>query len=110
MGNDNDTDTFGCLTLRVEHITLHKKLNKEKFVVEFDFFGKDSVMYKNKLPVGQAVYKYLQSFINEKGPLEQVFDHVTVSCVFMTFLKHELLIILLQFHIALCYIDESVCF
>ncbi|KAJ8370515.1 hypothetical protein SKAU_G00105430 [Synaphobranchus kaupii] len=48
---DETADTVGCCSLRVEHITLHRQLDTNKYVVEFDFLGKDSIRYYNKVPV-----------------------------------------------------------
>lgn len=54
-GNEKEegetADTVGCCSLRVEHITLHEKLEGNECVVEFDFLGKDSIRYYNKVPV-----------------------------------------------------------
>ncbi len=57
-GNEKDedsADTVGCCSLRVEHITLHRRLDGEEHVVEFDFLGKDSIRYYNKVPVEKQV-------------------------------------------------------
>ncbi|XP_042352155.1 DNA topoisomerase I, mitochondrial [Plectropomus leopardus] len=48
-------DTVGCCSLRVEHITLHERLEGNECVVEFDFLGKDSIRYYNKVPVIKKV-------------------------------------------------------
>lgn len=54
-GNEKEegetADTVGCCSLRVEHITLHPQLDGSECVVEFDFLGKDSIRYYNKVPV-----------------------------------------------------------
>ncbi|KAG7246209.1 hypothetical protein CRUP_003802, partial [Coryphaenoides rupestris] len=54
-GNEKEegetADTVGCCSLRVEHITVHDRLDGSDFVVEFDFLGKDSIRYYNKVPV-----------------------------------------------------------
>ena len=45
-GNEKDedqADTVGCCSLRVEHIELHDEKDGNEFVVEFDFLGKDSI-------------------------------------------------------------------
>ena len=42
-GNEKDedqADTVGCCSLRVEHITLHEEKDGKEWVVEFDFLGK----------------------------------------------------------------------
>lgn len=58
-GNEKEegetADTVGCCSLRVEHITLHKQLDGSDNVVEFDFLGKDSIRYYNKVPVIRKV-------------------------------------------------------
>lgn len=58
-GNEKDegetADTVGCCSLRVEHITLHEKLDGSECVVEFDFLGKDCIRYYNKVPVIKKV-------------------------------------------------------
>lgn len=46
---------MGCCSLRVEHINLYPKLDDQEFVVEFDFLGKDSIRYYNKIPVEKRV-------------------------------------------------------
>ena len=40
---DEEADTVGCCSLRVEHIELHQEKDGYKYVVEFDFLGKDSM-------------------------------------------------------------------
>lgn len=60
-GNEKEegesADTVGCCSLRVEHITLHEQLEGSECVVEFDFLGKDSIRYYNKVPVIKKVNK-----------------------------------------------------
>ena len=99
VGNENETDIVGCCTLRRENITLpdvheneHDETENEDVVVEFDFIGKHNVRYHKNVPVKRAVYRNLRDFV--QGDTAQVFDQVTVSCIFMTFLKHKQLIIL----------------
>lgn len=46
---------MGCCSLRVEHIKLHPELDGQEYVVEFDFLGKDSIRYYNKVPVEKRV-------------------------------------------------------
>lgn len=58
-GNEKEegetADTVGCCSLRVEHIKLHPKLDGQENVVEFDFLGKDSIRYYNKVSVEKPV-------------------------------------------------------
>ena len=66
-GNEKEegetADTVGCCSLRVEHITLHPKLDASECVVEFDFLGKDSIRYYNKVPVIKKVKEHHSFFI-----------------------------------------------
>lgn len=66
-GNEKEegetADTVGCCSLRVEHITLHDKLDISECVVEFDFLGKDSIRYYNKVPVIKKVKEQHLFFI-----------------------------------------------
>lgn len=58
-GNEKEegetADTVGCCSLRVEHINLYPKLDDQEYVVEFDFLGKDSIRYYNRIPVEKRV-------------------------------------------------------
>ena len=40
---DEQADTVGCCSLRVEHIELVEQRGDQEFIVEFDFLGKDSI-------------------------------------------------------------------
>ncbi|KAI6230173.1 DNA topoisomerase I [Aphelenchoides fujianensis] len=61
-------DTVGCCSLRCEHVKLHDEKDGQKYVVEFDFLGKDSIRYQNGVPVEKQVFKNLKLFKkNEKG-------------------------------------------
>lgn len=57
---------MGCCSLRVEHITLHKHQDGQDYVVEFDFLGKDSIRYYNKVPVEKQV-STASSFVFANG-------------------------------------------
>ncbi|KAI0233389.1 DNA topoisomerase 1 [Lamellibrachia satsuma] len=75
-GNEKDedqADTVGCCSLRVEHIKLHEKLDDKEFVVEFDFLGKDSIRYYNKVSVEKRVFKNLLLFTDNKQGSDDVF-------------------------------------
>ena len=54
VGNEkgeDEADTVGCCSLRVEHISL-----AEEGKVTFDFLGKDSMRYYNTVDVLPIVY------------------------------------------------------
>ena len=72
VGNEkgeDETDTVGITSLRVEHIDLQDN-NK----IKLDFLGKDSVKYQNTVQVDQIIYDNIKSFIANKDPYDQVFD------------------------------------
>ncbi|XP_069824649.1 DNA topoisomerase 1-like isoform X2 [Dendropsophus ebraccatus] len=79
-GNEKEegetADTVGCCSLRVEHIKLYPELDGEKHVVEFDFLGKDSIRYYNKVPVEKKVFKNLQLFMENKQEEDDLFDRL----------------------------------
>lgn len=82
-GNEKEegetADTVGCCSLRVEHITLHEKLEGNECVVEFDFLGKDSIRYYNKVPVIKKVFKNLNLFMENKEPGDDLFDRLNTQ-------------------------------
>ena len=88
-GNEKDedeADTVGCCSLRVEHIKLHKDVEGVgEHVVEFDFLGKDSIRYQNKVAVEKQVYKNLTLFVENKNPDDELFDRLNVSQSFLFF-------------------------
>ncbi|XP_053175969.1 DNA topoisomerase I, mitochondrial [Scomber japonicus] len=82
-GNEKEegetADTVGCCSLRVEHITLHEQLEGSECVVEFDFLGKDSIRYYNKVPVIRKVFKNLKLFLEDKEPGDELFDRLNTT-------------------------------
>uniref|UniRef100_A0A8C7Y3P6 DNA topoisomerase 1 n=1 Tax=Oryzias sinensis TaxID=183150 RepID=A0A8C7Y3P6_9TELE len=72
-------DTVGCCSLRVEHINLYPENEGQEYVVEFDFLGKDSIRYYNKVPVEKRVFKNLQLFMENKEPDDDLFDRLNTS-------------------------------
>jgi DNA topoisomerase-1 len=81
-GNEKDedtADTVGCCSLRTEHINLYEKIDDKEYVVEFDFLGKDSIRYYNKVPVDKRVYKNLFLFKQNKNDGDDLFDRLNTS-------------------------------
>ncbi|XP_015608843.1 DNA topoisomerase I, mitochondrial isoform X2 [Cephus cinctus] len=81
-GNEKDedqADTVGCCSLRVEHISLHEQKDGREYVVVFDFLGKDSIRYYNEVPVEKRVYKNLQLFMENKSPSDDLFDRLNTT-------------------------------
>ncbi len=80
--DDDEADTVGCCSLRVEHI----KLQEEGHLLTMDFLGKDSMRhfqtYKLEEQYGEIgikVYENFKKFCHGKKPDAEVFDQLTVS-------------------------------
>jgi len=63
----------------VEHIKLHEEYDGQQFVVEFDFLGKDSIRYYNRVEVEKRVFKNLQLFMENKQDGDDLFDRLNVN-------------------------------
>ena len=73
--DEDEADTVGASTLRVEHIKV------KDGTVEYDFLGKDSVPWqKTDRPLPQ-VLKNLEEFKKGKSPDAEVFHEITSSMV-----------------------------
>jgi len=65
--NDDEADTVGCCSLRVEHIKL-KQEGQGELDIELEFLGKDSMQYKQTTDfsaygdIGRLVKAYYSSF------------------------------------------------
>lgn len=68
---DDEADTVGVTSLRVEHIEL-----LDNNTVNLDFLGKDSVRFNRKLVVDPQVYKNLKEFIQKKSKDSDLFDKI----------------------------------
>ncbi|XP_029324435.1 DNA topoisomerase 1, partial [Mus caroli] len=55
------------------------ELDGQEYVVEFDFPGKDSIRYYNKVPVEKRVFKNLQLFMENKQPEDDLFDRLNTG-------------------------------
>lgn len=85
---DEEADTVGCCSLRVEH--LHFDPNNEggdNMEIELEFLGKDSMLYKQTIDFGDAMYNdnngmgskvfdNLKGFCSKKKKSEEVFDAI----------------------------------
>merc|ERR1711884_624703 len=76
---DEQADTVGCCSLRVEHIELHEQKDGKEYVVEFDFLGKDSIRYNNEVPVDKKVWKNVKLFQDNKKDGDDLFDRLNTS-------------------------------
>jgi DNA topoisomerase-1 len=78
VGNEKDeeeADTVGCCSLRVEHVTLI-----EPDTIKFDFLGKDSMRYQNTVKVTELILKNMKKFCKGKKKDAEIFDKLTVFC------------------------------
>jgi DNA topoisomerase I len=70
---EDEADTVGCCSLRCEHVTLEQP----NFLI-FDFLGKDSIRYYNRVAVETQVFKNIRIFKENKTDDDNLFDRVTV--------------------------------
>ncbi len=71
--NEDEADTVGASTLRVEHV----KFNPEH--IELDFLGKDSVKWDKELPIAEAdpaFVKNMREFTSNKKLTDLIFDGI----------------------------------
>jgi DNA topoisomerase-1 len=79
VGNEkgeDESDTVGVTSLRVEHIKL---LEDDK--VELDFMGKDYIRFKRTVSVEPQVYKNLKEFMGNKNLEDELFDKINSNDV-----------------------------
>ena len=79
VGNEkgeDEADTVGTVSLRIEHIKL-----KGGGKIELDFLGKDSVRYINTFSVLPLVYENLEKFIKNKSKDEDIFHLISTNDV-----------------------------
>ena len=77
VGNEkgeDEADTVGCCSLRVEHIKFECKNQ-----ITLDFLGKDSMQYLNTVTVDPSIYRLLKKFVVGKQPNEDIFDEVNAG-------------------------------
>ncbi|KAH7926719.1 hypothetical protein BV22DRAFT_1032585 [Leucogyrophana mollusca] len=71
---EDEADTVGCCSLRCEHVTLEAP----NFII-FDFLGKDSIRYYNRVSVEPQVFKNIRYFKDNKEDSDNLFDRVNTS-------------------------------
>ncbi|KAJ8900954.1 hypothetical protein NDN08_000251 [Rhodosorus marinus] len=77
VGNEkgeDEADTVGCCSLRVEHLTFN-----DPDVVEFNFLGKDSIRYENSVKVERGAYLGLKKLARKKKSSDDIFNRLTTS-------------------------------
>lgn len=75
--DEDEVDTVGATTLRVEHIKTTDR------AIEFDFLGKDSVRWQKTLEVDsdKRILDNLREFCAGKNPSDLIFDGITSDAV-----------------------------
>lgn len=75
--DEDEADTVGATTLRVEHIKLRDS------AIDFDFLGKDSVRWQKTLEVNpdRRILDNLREFCSGKTASDLIFDGVTSDAV-----------------------------
>lgn len=71
--DEDEADTVGASTLRVEHVHISDK------EIQFDFLGKDSVQWQKSLPLDgddRVLARNLQELARGKRPGDQLFDKI----------------------------------
>jgi len=77
VGNEkgeDEADTVGCCSLRVEHIRI-----EENNQITLDFLGKDSMRYLNTVDVLPIVHRRLSDFVKGKDSSDDIFDKISAS-------------------------------
>ena len=75
---EEEADTVGATTLRKEHVTISADS------IEFDFLGKDSVRWKESLPVGEGDGRFRENMakmLADKREDEEIFNGISSSRV-----------------------------
>ena len=71
---DDEADTVGCCSLRVEHIKL-----EDSSKITLDFLGKDSMRYQNTVEVDPLVHQNIRKFLKGKNKEDDLFDRINAS-------------------------------
>eukprot|EP00922_Rhytidocystis_sp_ex-Travisia-forbesii_P025239 GHVS01037057.1.p1 GENE.GHVS01037057.1~~GHVS01037057.1.p1 ORF type:complete len:607 (+),score=116.47 GHVS01037057.1:219-2039(+) len=70
---DEEADTVGCCSLRLEHLQLNAASNE----ITLDFLGKDSIRYLNTVQIDEQAFKNMQAFTAGKKTEADVFDKIS---------------------------------
>jgi len=85
VGNEKDTDeeadTVGVCSFRVEHLTKFEMTDESIYKVTLDFLGKDSMRYLNTVEIPKIIFNNLRMFCKGKKQEANVFDKVDPSIV-----------------------------
>jgi DNA topoisomerase-1 len=71
---NEEADTVGVTSLRIEHISL-----LENNIIKLDFLGKDSVRYFKKIKIDEQVYNNLKQITENKSNKDELFDLINAN-------------------------------
>ncbi|GMH77046.1 hypothetical protein TrRE_jg8907 [Triparma retinervis] len=85
---DEEADTVGCCSLRVEHMSFNPNNEEGSKEIELEFLGKDSMLFKQTIDfgsdlynenngMGEQVYKNFQDFTKGKKATTDIFETLT---------------------------------
>jgi DNA topoisomerase I len=82
---EEEADTVGCCSLRVEHVTFSPPSadGEDSYELELEFLGKDSMLFKQTInfaqhgDIGKIVFRNIKSFCAGKKPSDEVFNTLT---------------------------------
>ena len=77
VGNEkgeDEADTVGCCSLRVEHIKFPSETE-----IELNFLGKDSMQYLNTVEVDPLVQRHLRKFCEAKQQNMDIFEKINAG-------------------------------
>jgi len=77
VGNEKgeeEADTVGITSLRVEHITFMDDLH-----IKLDFLGKDSVRYVKVIKIDESIYNNLVEFTKNKNKYDNIFNEISTT-------------------------------
>ena len=77
--SEDEADTVGCCSLRVEHLKMEPVTEDKKYNVTFDFLGKDSMRYFNTVEVLPEAYLCIERFMQDKEPKDEIFDRINTG-------------------------------
>jgi DNA topoisomerase-1 len=72
---EDEAETFGATTLKVEHVTIHDES------IEFDFLGKDSIRYHNDVKFSPSMIRNFNWLVKDKKPSDEIFTGITSADV-----------------------------
>jgi len=85
VGNEKDTDeeadTVGVCSFRVEHLTKFEKTDDDVYKITLDFLGKDSMRYLNTVEIPKIIFDNLRNFVKGKKQDANVFEKVDPGMV-----------------------------